>query len=65
MNVEKLKELGSAWKALDDKYDNAIIALIDASEPAQISSEQLAEMRKMQDELFDLEVELYKVLQGE
>ncbi len=65
MNVEKLKELGAAWKSLDDKYDNAIIDLIDAAEPAMISPEQLQDMRKMQDELFDLEVELYKVLQGE
>lgn len=65
MNIEKLKELGAAWKALDEKYDNEIIKLIDAAEPTEISQEQLAEMRKMQDELFDLEVELYKVLQGE
>ena len=65
MNIEKLKELGIAWKALDDKYDNMIIGLIDASEPSIIAPEKLTEMRKMQDELFNLEVELYKVLQGE
>ncbi|HLC48877.1 MAG TPA: hypothetical protein VJI96_00625 [Candidatus Andersenbacteria bacterium] len=65
MNIEKMKELGVAWKALDEKYDNMIIDLIDAPEPSVIAPEKLAEMRKMQDELFDLEVELYKVLQGE
>jgi len=65
MNLEKLKELGGAWKALDEKYDNLVIDLIDAPEPSVISPEKLVEMRKMQDELFDLEVELYKVLQGE
>lgn len=65
MDTEKLKELGVAWKALDDKYDNSIIELIDATEPSVISPEKLAEMRKMQDELYELEVDLYKVLQGE
>ncbi len=65
MNVEKLKELGDAWRALDDTYDNMIIDLIDAPEPSVIDPEKLAQMRKMQDELFSLEVELYKVLQGE
>lgn len=63
MNTGKLKELGAAWKALDDTYDNAVSAFIDAE--VAISSQQLAEMKKMQDELFDLEVELYKVLQEE
>ena len=65
MNVEKLKELGAAWKTLDDTYDNMIIDLVDATEPSVISPEKLAQMRKMQDELFELEVDLYKVLQGE
>ena len=61
MNKEKIKELGDDWKALDEKYDNAFAELIDA-ERATISPEMLEEMKKMQDELFDLEVELYKLL---
>lgn len=60
-----MKKLGVAWKALDTTYDNMIVDLIDAPEPSTISPEKLAQMRKMQDELFELEVELYKVLQGE
>jgi hypothetical protein len=63
MNMEKIKELGLAWKTLDEKYDNAFAELIDAAQP--ISPEKLEEMKKIQDELFDLEVELYKLLQGE
>lgn len=65
MNTDKIKELGATWKALDDKYDGSIIELIDTTEPAPLSPEKLEELKKMQDELFDLEVELFKVLQGE
>ncbi len=32
MNKDKIKELGDAWKALDDKYDNSILEIIDSSE---------------------------------
>jgi hypothetical protein len=63
MNNDKIKELGKVWKTLDEKYDNAFAELIDAEQT--ISSEKLDEMKKLQDELFDLEVELYKLLQGE
>jgi hypothetical protein len=65
MNVEKLRELGTTWKALNEKYDNMIIDIIDAPEPSVIAPEKLAGMRKMQDELFELEAELYKVLREE
>jgi hypothetical protein len=65
INQEKLKELGLKWKFLNEKYDNAIVELIDLTQPTQISPEKLEEMRNMQDEIFDLEVDLYKVLQGE
>jgi hypothetical protein len=65
MDKEKLKKLGADWKALDDKYDNQIIALIDAQEPTLLTDEQLAMLGKMQEELFELEVELFKVLRGE
>ncbi len=64
MNKDKIKELGDAWKALDDKYDNSILEIIDSSEPT-LSEEKLEELKKMQDELFDLEVELFKALQAE
>ncbi len=64
MNKDKIKELGDAWKALDDKYDNSILEIIDSSEPT-LSEEKLEELKKMQDELFDLEVELFEALQAE
>lgn len=62
MNTEKIKELGQEWKALDEKYDNAFAELIDAGQ-STISLEKLEEMKKMQNKLFDLETELYKLLQ--
>jgi hypothetical protein len=64
INIEKLRGLGSKWKVLNDQYDNMIIELIDASQPVLISVEKLEEMRKIQDEIFDLEIELYDILQG-
>ncbi len=64
MKKEKLKELGDAWKALDEKYDNSILKLIESPESI-LSQEKLDELKKMQDTLFRLEVELFKVLRGE
>lgn len=62
MNTEKIKELGAAWKALDEKYDNMFAAIIDAQN--SISPETLEEMQKMQETLFSLERELYQLLQS-
>ncbi|MBX4190020.1 hypothetical protein KW791_01870 [Candidatus Parcubacteria bacterium] len=62
MDTNKLKELGAAWKALDDKYDTSIQELVDVPEP--LSSEKLEMLQKMQEDLFNLEVELFKVLQA-
>ncbi len=59
--MNKIKELGEAWKILDDKYDNSILELINASEP-NLSEEKMEELKKMQDELFSLENDLFEAL---
>lgn len=64
INTEQLKKLGTSWKILNEKYDSTIVALIDAAELALISSEKLEQMNKMQDEIFNLEKELFRILQG-
>ncbi len=61
MNKEKIEQLGSEWKALDEKYDNLVQSLIDTPEP--LTSEKMEMLKKMQEGLFNLEVELFKVLQ--
>ncbi len=64
MDENKRKKIGDAWKALDEKYDTTILELIEAPQ-ATLSREKLEELKKMQDELFDLETKLFEVLQSE
>jgi hypothetical protein len=64
MNTDKIKELGKAWTALDDQYDNYVQGLIDAPELTPLTSEKLEMLKEKQKELFDLEVRLFDVLQG-
>jgi hypothetical protein len=61
MNTEKLNELGKTWKDQNDAYDAAFMALIDAGQ--KVLSDDLEKMKKIQDEIFDLESEIYKILE--
>ena len=63
MNKEKLKELGDAWKVLDEKYDNTILDMINDQEPTPLTPDTMERLKKMQEELFNLEAELFKVLE--
>lgn len=63
MNKEKLKELGKEWTALDTKYDNLFQELVDKAE--MLSEERIADLKEMQDRLFDLETEIYEILRRE
>jgi hypothetical protein len=65
MDKEKLEKLGADWKVLDNKYDGYIQELIDSLEPALLTSDKLETLKKLQEELFSLETELFRVLQGE
>ena len=65
MDKEKLKKIGSDWKILDDIYDKHVQELIDAPEPVLLTSEKLGMLKKMQEELFNVEVELFKILREE
>ena len=64
MDREKLKELGDKWKEWNDKYDREILKLIDTEGEFPLTKEKLEELNKMQDELFDLEREIFNILQG-
>lgn len=59
-DAEKLKKLGAEWTALDNEYDSKFQELIDRAEP--LDGERIAELKKMQDRLFDLETEIYEIL---
>jgi hypothetical protein len=61
MDKELIKTLGAEWTALDDSYDAEIQALIDAADA--ISADKLAELKILQDQLFDLEEKLFEALQ--
>lgn len=63
MDNNKLKELGTAWKTLNTTYDNQILELIDNSTPTPLAPEKIEVLKQMQEELFNLEVELFKALQ--
>jgi hypothetical protein len=61
MNKEKLEKIGTDWKRLNDIYDAEIQALINSAVP--ITSGKSEELKKMQQGLYDLEVELFELLQ--
>jgi hypothetical protein len=61
MDKNKLKELGAAWKTLNTTYDDQILELID--DPTPLTPERIEALKQMQEELFNLEVELFKALQ--
>ncbi len=63
MDIKKFKELGTEWKKMDEVYDNLIQELIDAPEPTLLTSQKIDELKKMQSQLYALEVELLEVLQ--
>lgn len=64
MNKNKITELGLEWKKLDDKYDSCVQDLIDALDTTERTNEKLEELKKMQQELYDLETQLFEVLQN-
>ena len=65
MNKQRTQEIGSEWKRLNEEYDNLILELIDSPDPTPLPQEKLEGLKKMQEVLFNVEVELFKVLKGE
>jgi hypothetical protein len=61
MDKNKLIKLGSDWKVFNETYDNHIIELIDT--PELCTSEKLEALKKMQQDIFQLEAELFQALQ--
>ena len=59
MDKDKLKKLGSDWKELNHKYDCLMLEFIDSSESTALTPEKKEEMKKMQQELFNLEVQIF------
>ncbi len=62
-NKDNITKIGTDWKRLDDIYDTEIQRLIDAADSSQITPEKLRELKKMQKELYELEVNLFEALQ--
>jgi hypothetical protein len=61
MDKEKFTKLGSDWKKFNQTYDNHLIELIDT--PELCTPDKLEALKKMQQDVFNLEAELFKTLQ--
>ncbi len=61
--MDKIKQIGAKWKELDNTYDNLIQDLIDNPPAIPLSEEKIKELKKMQEELYKLEVQLFNNLQ--
>ncbi len=58
--MNTIKELGTEWTVLDNEYDNLFQELINS--PHILSPEELKDFKQKQDKLFDLETEIFKIL---
>ena len=59
MRNDKIKKIGIEWDILNKKYDSLIQAMIDNPESMKINSAQMDLLKKMQEELFNLENDLF------
>ena len=58
--MNTIKELGTEWTVLDNEYDNLFQELINSQHI--LSPEELKDFKQKQDKLFDLETEIFKIL---
>ena len=62
LSKKEFERLRQEWILLDNKYDNRIQKFL--NNPGLRSKDELLKLKKMQDRLFDLEVEVLKVAKG-
>ncbi len=55
--------MGQEWTALDTEYDNLFQAFLD--NPHTKTQEELLKFKAMQNRLYAIELELYKIAEGE
>ena len=58
----EFKKMGEEWTALDTEYDNLFQSFLD--NPHIKTQEELLKFKAMQNRLYAIELELYKVAEG-
>jgi hypothetical protein len=59
----EFEAMSKEWTALDTEYDNLFQAFLD--NPHTKTQEELSKFKAMQNRLYAIELELYKVAEGE
>jgi hypothetical protein len=64
MKKEEFKKIAEEWKILNKMYDDHIQTFFEDPESNEVMIGKIAELKQMQQELYDLETKWFEVIEG-